>query len=198
MRLLSTFLDFLFPVRDTEGLVRDATVTTLGTYARPSIVEETITLLPYRSTLVKACIVEAKFRDNTKAQILLGTVLADYLAEIPEPLYVIPIPLSTTRYKERGYNQTERIAREALPRLPGVLLDTTILKRVRDTIPQTSLGGRARRTNLAGAFHASGVNPAHTYIVVDDVMTTGATLKTAVSALKEAGAVRIIAIALAH
>ena len=208
MRLLVAILDLLFPPRDHEALVRAASAASLGAHLRTRAHEDgSISLLPYRAPLVRACIIEAKFRDNGRAQELLASALASYLFERQaedavfeaQSLVLVPIPLSAARERERGYNQAERIARRALRDLPAISLKQDLLRRTRDTLPQTSLGGRKRRENVAGAFSAArDLDPAHTYIVFDDVRTTGATLAAATDALRAAGAARIYALSLAH
>ncbi|MES2931580.1 MAG: hypothetical protein V4682_02670 [Patescibacteria group bacterium] len=208
MLLLRFILDLLFPQSDTQALVRDATLASIGAHARPRQVDEHIVaLLPYRRSLVRACIVEAKFRDNEQAQRLLASMLAEYLAEwstehaalSSSTLVLVPVPLSAARYKERGYNQTERIAHLAAKQLPDVYLDTDLLARVRDTAPQTSLNGVERRSNLEGAFQAARTpDPSCTYIVFDDVTTTGTTLRAAIAALRAVHPGAVMGIALAH
>jgi ComF family protein len=99
---------------------------------------------------------------------------------------LIPVPLGARRARERGYNQSERIA-AALGRLIGASVRRDILRRVRDTRTQTALTPEERQANLAGAFacrEAEGL----TAVLVDDVFTTGATLVSAASALAGAGA----------
>jgi predicted amidophosphoribosyltransferase len=102
---------------------------------------------------------------------------------------VLDVPLHAARLRERGYNQSAALA-DALadvlgaPRLPGALV------RVRATPPQARLGPAARRANLAGAFAIE--RPARLrgrrVLLVDDVLTTGATLDAALAALHDAGA----------
>ena len=208
MRFLSPILDLLFPPRDAEALVRGADDAALGAHARARThADGSVSLFPYRIPLVRACITEAKFRGNERAERLLASVLADYLREwhadrIPlerERAILVPVPLSRERRRARGYDQCERIAGRAARTLPGITLDTGLLVRVRDTEPQTSLGRRARLRNLDGAFALSRPpEPDHTYIVFDDVRTTGATLAAARAALEEAGASRIALLSLAH
>lgn len=200
MKFLRGILDLLFPPRDAETLVNENNANTIGAYVRVRKHEDgTISLLPYRVPLVKACITEAKFRDNERAQKLLASVLSDYLASMCDDIYeeqtlmLVPIPLSEARRRERGYNQTERIATFA-----EISLDTKVLSRTRDTLPQTSLGGARRRENVRKAFRAFNPNPAYTYIVFDDVRTTGATLLEAVETLRNAGATKVIGLSLAH
>lgn len=207
MRFLRALLDLVFPPRDSEALVRDATVEDLGRFVRPQVSEdERVFLMPYRTPLVRALIREAKFKDNEYAVRLLALALREYLeswlldqeAYEARSVFLVPIPLSEERLRERGYNQAERIARAALADLPGITV-APALKRSRDTLPQTSLSRRKRLQNMAHAFRATEpVSDAHTYIVFDDVSTTGATLAAATHALFEAGARRCIALSLAH
>ena len=195
MRVLRSILDFLFPPRDNEALVNAATLQDLGALARPRTHDTgIISLLPYRASLVRACVKEAKFRDSEKACLLLAKVLVDYLSEEGSSPVFVPVPLSAERMRERGYNQAERILRNA-----GVPLETNLLIRTRDTLPQTSLPRHERPENVRDAFAlARGPNPAHTYIVFDDVLTTGSTLKSALSAFRAAGALDATGFALAH
>lgn len=208
MRVLRLVLDLLFPLSDRATLVEDATLESIGQYARPvCITENIVALLPYRKPLVRACITAAKFKDNEKAQVLLAGVLIDYLNEWSasncvldeSPLVLVPVPLSSERRKERGYNQVERIARHAAKNLSYVYLDTDLLVRTRDTLPQTTLSGTQRRANVAGAFGVSyPPDRSHTYIVLDDVTTTGSTLTAAIEALESAGSTTVLGITLAH
>ncbi len=208
MSLLSVVLDFLFPPRNTEALVADTTADALGTHVRARMIDtDTVSLLPYRIPIVKACIKEAKFNDHERAQTLLGHILADYLRTLIEEECVlaqssyvlVPIPLSRERYRERGYNQTERIALKAIVQLENVTISTTILTRAHNTLPQTSLGRAARAANMQAAFRVKApIDTSYTYIVLDDVYTTGATLRSAIDTLRTAGAGRVLGLSLAH
>jgi ComF family protein len=109
---------------------------------------------------------------------------------------LIPVPLGARRVRERGYNQSERIA-TSLGRLTGAPVRRDILRRTRETQTQTALTPEARRANLAGAFSctdAAGL----TAVLVDDVFTTGATLVSAAAALAEAGATSVDGITFAR
>jgi ComF family protein len=121
------------------------------------------------------------------------TRVAESLAEAMrglEPLTgrvsLIPVPLGTRRARERGYNQSERIA-SALGRLIGAPVREDILRRTRETQTQTALTPEARQANLAGAFSCADATGL-AGVLVDDVFTTGATLVSAAAALVEAGA----------
>lgn len=209
MALLRALLALLFPLRSSERTIYDYDPDTFASKARVALSPSPLpvtALLSYRDPAVAACIKEAKYHGNERAQELLGTVLADYLREIladerswsSHTVSLVPIPLSRTRYRERGYNQTEQISRKALTRLPELQLARSVLVRTRDTTPQTTLGRRRRLINMKDAFRAREIDAHTTYIVVDDVTTTGATLAAAHAALQHAGATRIHLIALAR
>jgi ComF family protein len=101
-----------------------------------------------------------------------------------------PVPLADRRLRERGYNQAWQIAR-ALARSLKVPANPTLVRRVIDTAPQSRLDLDARRLNVGRAFQLAGrVEGLHVGIV-DDVMTTGATLEALARTLKAAGARRV-------
>ena len=111
---------------------------------------------------------------------------------------VIPLPLGSRRLSERGYNQSYELAR----RLAPGKADAHILLRTRETPPQTTLGRDARLANMLGAFRvaparAQALQGAH-LLLVDDVMTSGASLAAAAHALRRAGARRVSALVLAR
>ena len=117
--------------------------------------------------------------------------MPEAFAEQPLPDALVPVPLHRRRLRERGYNQAREIA-APLARQLGVPLREGLLQRVRHTQPQSRLDADARQGNLDDAFAvtASGQLPAHV-VLVDDVMTTGATLHAAAWALREAGVRRV-------
>ena len=117
------------------------------------------------------------------------------------PPLLVPIPLAPKRLRERGYNQSEALARALSRRCSIPMAD--VLVRSRETATQTALTPATRLANVAGAFDvrrdACGVRrdllgsaarhtPHVTYVLVDDVFTTGATLAEAARALEQAGA----------
>lgn len=105
------------------------------------------------------------------------------LLDMPEAL--IPVPLHPRRLAERGHNQAEEIAR-CLGREIGVPVRPEICRRIRHTRMQSRLSDEERRANVAGAFRCAGAprRPA----IVDDVITTGATVDAMAAALSGAGA----------
>lgn len=111
---------------------------------------------------------------------------------------VVPVPLHPARLRQRGFNPAALLAR-SLARAHDVSVAPCALERVRDTPSQTGLGRRARARNVAGAFRVrrEARIPARVWLV-DDVVTTGATLREAARALRHAGARRIVAICAAR
>ena len=100
--------------------------------------------------------------------------------------------------RERGYNQALELAKP-LARALGIPLDRDLLTRTRATPAQTGLDAAARRRNLRGAFSLTATRtlPEHV-VLLDDVMTTGATLRECAQALRRAGAARVDVWALAR
>jgi Predicted amidophosphoribosyltransferases len=121
----------------------------------------------------------------------------DFLAE---RLTVIPVPLAPERLAERGYNQAEEIARVLLrdSLWAGDRLDTEAVLRLRATAPQQGLDWRTRRANVRGAFAATRSLTGEVVLLVDDVLTTGATLNELARVLRAAGADAVDALVLAR
>lgn len=116
----------------------------------------------------------------------------------PKPLLLIPVPLHASRLRERGYNQALELARP-LARALAIPLRHDVLLRTRATPAQANLDAKARRQNLRGAFSIveNAALPEHVAIV-DDVMTTGATLRECARTLCRAGVARVDVWALAR
>lgn len=138
-----------------------------------------------------------KFGDDLAA----GRVLAALWQGEPAPEFpalIVPVPLHRGRLRERGYNQALELARPLAAALK-IPLGRDVLLRARDTFAQTELDRLARRRNVRGAFrlHEGAVLPDHV-AVLDDVMTTGATLAECTRVLKRAGVRRVDAWALAR
>ena len=132
-----------------------------------------------------------KFHDDLAAGRLLAWLMARALADAPRPEAVIALPLHRSRLRRRGYDQALELARP-LARSLGLPLCEGALVRVRATLPQSQLDANARRRNLKGAFQVrcGAPLPAHVALV-DDVMTTGASLHAATETLLRAGVSRV-------
>jgi len=133
----------------------------------------------------------------------LATAMLPMRPSTDGPSVLIPIPLAPKRLRERGYNQSEMLAR-SLARQWRIPVQVDVLVRTRETPTQTALTPGTRLANVAGAFapgpwcdrltpgRRPGVSRDTTYILVDDVFTTGATLAEAARGLEQAGARRIL------
>jgi len=141
--------------------------------------------------------------------ILADTVKDFILEEISDELefikarkvILIPIPLSKTKRLLRGYNQMEEFCKVLLPKLPDIFeLNTTVLKRHHRPAQSSIKKRKERLQNLKNTFWVKGEEKmkGRTVILLDDVVTTGATMKEAADALKASGVRCVHTLALAH
>lgn len=219
MRILHTFLELLFPARcvacgvSGSPLCHDCLkdVPKVPEIENPSI----SALYSYRHPAMKKALWALKYRNNRTLAEIFGASIYEYLLEHAYELtafssaepnvkpVIVPIPISKKRLRERGFNQSEKII-EALKMLDesgSFVFDSTILYKTKETPPQASIKERtARLENTRGCFavrnHEKIKNKV--VIVVDDITTTGATLREAIAALENAGAAKAIGVAIAH
>jgi ComF family protein len=129
-----------------------------------------------------------------RGELALAPFLGDLLCRsIPDPKVdrIVPAPLSAQRLRSRGYNQSLEIAR-GLSARAGARLAPELCERTRDTPAQMDLSIPDRVKNVRGAFHCPQLLGGLSIAVVDDVMTTGATLDEIAATLKRAGAARVV------
>jgi ComF family protein len=139
---------------------------------------------------VDALVSALKYGDRLALAPVLGHLLAQCAAVDALPDAIVPMPLAPQRLRTRGFNQALELA-GAFPRRWLDLITPTALERRRDTAPQASLPLPDRGANVRDAFFARRRFDGLDVAVVDDVMTTGATLHEAAAALKRAGAARV-------
>jgi ComF family protein len=156
----------------------------------PPPFDATLALADYRPPLNRLAL-GLKFHARLAVAHEFGARLArlagDHACGAAPPDVLAPMPLAHARLVGRGYNQAWEIARP-LARALGVAADAALMRRVADTAPQSRLDRDARRRNVATAFRVTRpVSGLHVGLV-DDVMTSGATLEAAARALKAAGA----------
>ncbi len=134
---------------------------------------------------------QLKFHQQLHLAPLLAGLLAETIAvrDMPLPELILPVPLHRTRLRERGYNQALELAKP-LSRQLSLPLSITGIKRSRATPAQTSLKGKERRKNLRGAFEVTCKLPAH-IAILDDVVTTAATVTELARTLKKSGVERV-------
>jgi predicted amidophosphoribosyltransferase len=127
-----------------------------------------------------------------------GVAVCGACVREPPPLDALPLPLASLRLAERGFNQALLLAR-ALARAKA---DSGLLLRLRETGSQTALDRNDRRANVRDAFGIEPMRAAElrgkAVLLVDDVMTSGASLHAAAEALRHAGAQRVAAVVLAR
>ena len=134
----------------------------------------------------------------------LGKLLAESIESLrlgDADVVVIPVPLHSSKRRERQFNQAELIARAALKHLPPQFeLDRNVLVRHRPTRSQVGLDREARIQNMHGAFRVAAPLQikGRIVIVVDDVMTTGTTVSECARVLKRAGAEKVFAATVAR
>ena len=131
---------------------------------------------------------------------ILATPLISYIQDHPIPIAgLVPVPLHPERFAERGFNQSELLAAPISQAL-DIPLRTDILQRTRATRSQAQLNRIQRLQNVSGAFTVDdGVRlGGETFLLIDDVATTGATLRACAQALRQAGAGDIWALTVAR
>lgn len=168
-------------------------------------IDGVLSVYHYNTTL-KRVIKSIKYRSATGvADELLRIIPVEFLYKLQffrtlkHPIVLQSIPLSEHRQKIRGFNQAD-LWRDHLITFMKEAQVATVLERVKDTVPQAMLPGKKERyENVRGAFRLAteALNPDASYILLDDVVTTGNTAKEACRTLKSKGAqfVYIIAIA---
>ncbi|MEO5961905.1 MAG: ComF family protein [Thermomonas sp.] len=132
-----------------------------------------------------------KFHRDFASGRVLAQAMADHCAHLIRPDALLPLPLHRERLRSRGYDQALELARP-LARSLNLPLADGLLKRTKSTSAQSRLDADARKRNLRGAFRVipGATLPAH-IVLVDDVMTTGASLHSAARVLLAGGVKRV-------
>jgi ComF family protein len=158
--------------------------------AQPPAYDGTVAALAYAfpaDVLVQAL----KFRSELALAPFLGGLLASRVPRGTRVDFILPVPLSAARLRERGFNQALEIARPVAA-ATGCALAPQLAERSRDTPPQVDLPLVERARNVRGAFRCTRALPGAEVALLDDVMTTGATLDELAATLKRAGAARVV------
>ena len=141
-----------------------------------------------------------KYEQVRPAANVLGRMLAEVIAGLQtgmtaDPILVVPIPLHAKKLRQRGFNQSELVARAALKLLGDdrYVLREEMLRRTRETKSQNGLTSHQRRENIRGAFAVTKAQElaGREVLLVDDVFTTGTTASECARILRRAGAARI-------
>lgn len=150
--------------------------------------------------VVKEAIHKFKFEGKKKLASPLGRFLVSYLENGDMPLEkidrIMPLPLSRKREDQRGHNQSKLLAEE-VSRFCHIDLDSTSLRKIKDTTPQFELARKERLSHVKGAFSCAPLNGSNV-LLIDDIYTTGATVREASMSLKAAGAGSVYVLTLAR
>jgi len=151
---------------------------------------------PYQHSIRALCLLLKTERNAWLARWLIDLLL-EARAEIwslPNDAWIVPIPLHWQRYLERGYNQSDELARRLAKRLK--MSRCGALRRVKATVPLAQLGRTERAVAMRDAFKVRrrwrSALKGRTVVLVDDILTTGATTGAAARALKKAGVARVV------
>jgi competence protein ComFC len=169
-------------------------------------------LFDYRNPIVKHALWVLKYKNKRGIAENLGKALYEKLLEEyveiklvgkSNPPIIVPIPISKSRKRKRGYNQSELLVRAILASDHEKLFKNGIgiLEKIKNTEPQARIKNRQERLkNVEGVFAAKKNISllGQTIFLIDDVTTTGATLKDATRALKSAGAKKVYMFTVAH
>lgn len=214
-KLWKNFLDLLFPFNYNQTFLNNLTAEKFLSLTRIAIKPDTpntLSIVSYKDKLVKKAVWALKFGNNQAIAKLFAEVIYDNLIEeladlrlsinFNEPLLIV-VPLHKTKYRERGYNQVDLIAKAIVQIDQNNFLtyQTGMLKKIKSTPPQSHTKNKSERLkNLKNCFRV--INPekikGRNIILLDDVTTTGATLSEAVQTLKTAQPKNIICVTLAH
>lgn len=215
--MLNTILNLLFPekclgCKESGTLLCELCTQNMKTAERETA-RNILALFDYREGVIKRALHALKYYKKKGLAEILGSVLYENMLEeisalktfsIGKPIIVIPVPLSNSRYKERGYNQADLIAKGFMRNAPKELfeLKTNIIIKAKDTKAQARIKDRKERLrNISGAFAINrDMNEisGRTIIVIDDITTTGGTITEIIKLLKENGAKKVIGLAVAH
>lgn len=219
MLILDTILNIFFPVNCISCGKRGSDLCPKCLLDSPSAERESANwifpLFDYRHPPIKKSIWLLKYKGKKKLASIFAEILYDMIIEelselsvinnFREPI-LIPIPLSRKRFRERGYNQAELICRE-LVKINNLRheinwkLEKDILIKIKETEHQVNIKERHDRLkNLYNSFALknSEIIKGQNIILIDDVLTTGATLNEAKKTLKMFGARKVIAFTIAH
>jgi ComF family protein len=155
---------------------------------------------PYRwAGAVPDMVYSLKYRGVRASAPRLAELLVAHLSTRSiHPDVIVPVPLHRRRERERGFNQSELLAK-GIAKRTGMPMETGVLARTRNTAPQVTMKSpEQRRENIAGAFECIGDVAGKRVLLIDDVVTTGATVAACSVPLRDAGASSIWVLSLAR
>lgn len=210
----SAILSFIFPLTcigcgKGDELLCDNCLGRIPLCSRTE--KEIISVFSYEHPTLRSALWSLKYHNATALAQPLAHALYDRVLEEmeevqtfhgPSKATLVPIPLHPRRKRQRGYNQSELLCKElSLIDPSSFTLETRVLYRTRDTKSQATIRDRAKRLkNISGCFDTKNEDTIKGafVIVVDDITTTGATMKEAIRTIRRAGAKKVIGLTVAH
>lgn len=197
--IICTSCRILLPRMEVGGLNSEAVNFKFA--GTPKIVSTHSFLLFTKKGKVQQLLHALKYKGNKEVGLLLGFMFGQEMIAsgiVPPAELIISVPLHKKKKKIRGYNQSDLLA-EGFSNATGIPWSGTILNKTRHTTTQTGKSKAERRENVKGVFSVKEDIQVRSVIIMDDVLTTGATLEECVQALKMAGCkeFHILTIALA-
>lgn len=216
-KMLNIVFDFLFPEKCVKCFKKDKIICDDCVYtllnSRENIHENIFSVFSYKDPYVKKILINLKYFNRKSFGEKLGEILYErFLEEISEinifderKIILIPIPMTKKRLRIRGYNQSFLIAKSlyetSLQKENIFELENNILIKIKETERQAKIKNRKiRLENLRGSFSCINTEKikGRAVIIVDDISTTGATIKEAMRVLKKSGAKRVFGFVVAH
>lgn len=209
-------LDLLFPTRctncKTKGPELCQDCSNNMPYPDHENMENIFASFEYQEPAIKKLLHALKYYNKKYVGNLLGKYLYErlneeiselYIFSAGSPILLIPVPLSTQRFKERKYNQAKLIAQGLIESDTNKIfqLADNVIQKIKETPPQARIKNRQKRLqNIVGCFSIQ--NPkkviGKTIIIIDDVTTTGGTIYEIMKILKNSGAKKVVGFAVAH
>lgn len=212
-KLFFSFINFILPPRSDFAIVQKLDQKIISSLPEGPKVVDLDWIHPlfyYKDNRVRAIIWELKYKENARVLEYIGQILYEEILEVISDIVLfdgntefilLPIPITNERRTERGYNQSEYIAKAILENdiSHTLLYAPQWFQKVKETPRQShSQSKEDRVSNLLGSFEASHKVEGKCVILIDDVVTTGSTLSEARKTLLEAGAKNVLAFTIAH
>lgn len=212
-KFFTIVLDYVLPPRTDFAIVQKLDAEKINNLPKAQDVEKMDWIHPlfhYKDNKVRAIIWELKYKENTWPLEHIGKIFHEEIIALISDIVtfnndaeflLIPIPITNERRIERGYNQSELIAKSILENdlARTLLYAPQWFQKIKETPKQSrSESKQQRMTNLVGCFEANPQVDGKYVILIDDVVTTGSTLSEARTALLSAGARDVFAFTIAH
>ena len=191
--LLCLSCQYHLPINDFHLFPKNMVVSRMENFIA---IDRGISYLTFtQSSIVQSIIHQLKYKHRTDVAIYFGKLLGAQLAAAQPSVpfdYVVPIPLHPKKLRQRGYNQSEYLAK-GIAEILGIPINTDNLIRVKNTVSQTGLSDFSRFANVEDAFLCRDkiLFEGKHILFVDDVLTTGATIGAAARVIREIEGIRI-------